>query len=387
VNGWAVGWSGEIFVTTNGGNSWDLQYKNGHSQFVDVAFTDLNTGWAVASHFNDTIWMTTNGGTTWQTNVLPYKTFWRGVSFHSPDTGWVSGGSAGFGIILRTNNGGQSWELDHNSPEALLGIEALPHEETVWSVGLGGNIVKYSPCVIAPMIEALSGLSQPCARDTVTYSIESIEVDVFEWTFPPGWLVLGNPNTSSVDVIVGLMNGVISVKGTDACNNETQTLMMNVAPIPVPPAEITFDQVMLMCDLTGGTYQWLLNGSPVSGAITQFIIPLESGVYECVVTMNSSGCETRSNALSVIISSTDQPEKNDITLWPNPANDRIYIGGKITSAINEPSIIRIWSSTGQMHIGRRVGSALEVSHLTPGMYVLIMPSADTYYSARFIIMR
>ncbi len=57
--GYATGWYGEIYSTTNAGNTWSAQ-TFGTANFYSIYFTDLVTGYAVGD--NGTILKTTNGG-------------------------------------------------------------------------------------------------------------------------------------------------------------------------------------------------------------------------------------------------------------------------------------------------------------------------------------
>src|SRR5690606_17043367 len=129
-NGWACGWFGQILHTANGGATWISQHSGGPQQFSAVDFVNDQEGWVISSSFTDTVFHTTDGGATWSKRILPYKTFWHAVGFHSPDTGWIAGGSSGSGIIIRTNDGGETWAADHFSPEALFGFHAVPGTET-----------------------------------------------------------------------------------------------------------------------------------------------------------------------------------------------------------------------------------------------------------------
>ena len=151
--------SGRLFITTNGGASWQLQYTNnsniekiymynsnmgflctyfslfkttnsgfnwiqisGEGGFFDIFFEDSQTGWKSGGYMNSNdsnISITTNGGINWSRQRLP-----RGGSLFSEisrftninkDTIWGNGGfiimpnNEFRGIIYRTTNKGQSW--------------------------------------------------------------------------------------------------------------------------------------------------------------------------------------------------------------------------------------------------------------------------------------
>jgi len=66
-NGMAVGWSGTILRTTNGGTNWTFQFRGTSIYLYDVSFIDANTG--TASGRNGTILRTTNGGVTFVNQI------------------------------------------------------------------------------------------------------------------------------------------------------------------------------------------------------------------------------------------------------------------------------------------------------------------------------
>jgi photosystem II stability/assembly factor-like uncharacterized protein len=67
--GWAVGDSGTIIHTNNGGTDWSFQNSKTENKIVDVFFLNRDLGWA----------------SSWNTSSIPFGT-----------------------IILKTNDGGQS---------------------------------------------------------------------------------------------------------------------------------------------------------------------------------------------------------------------------------------------------------------------------------------
>lgn len=155
--GWAVNSQGKIYKTTDAGNSWVLQLS-ANVYFRAVEFLNADTGFAGTlngkffktvnggdlwyniqdslpqqidgicgmSHVGNTIyacgiWSTpayvlksTDAGTTWtMINLSAYAGAAVDCWFLSADTGFVSGSSAfyGDGIILKTTDGGQTWQL------------------------------------------------------------------------------------------------------------------------------------------------------------------------------------------------------------------------------------------------------------------------------------
>ena len=120
---------GHIYKTADGGNSWNLSlsfpihyFLGGHAvghSIESLFFSDNFTGW---SGTNDTgIYKTTNQGTTWDYLNLGHlsteDTDITDIYFINSNTGWIVG-NLGYGIILKTTNGGYNW---------VNQLEPIPH--------------------------------------------------------------------------------------------------------------------------------------------------------------------------------------------------------------------------------------------------------------------
>jgi photosystem II stability/assembly factor-like uncharacterized protein len=108
--GTAVGWGGTILRTNDGGESW-IQQSAGTSRMIyDVSFIDADRGWAAAM---DYILHTTDGGNTWDLQYIDYDTrngtWLTGVSFIDENNGTVVGGYNNDAVILMTTDGGETW--------------------------------------------------------------------------------------------------------------------------------------------------------------------------------------------------------------------------------------------------------------------------------------
>jgi len=121
-NGWAVGSSGRILKTTNGGQSWTVQASGTTVSLSDVYFVNADTGWAVGQY--GTILKTTNGGQTWTPQTSNTVAHLGRVFFVDANNGWADGSIPGVndGIFLRTTNGGATWTV--TSAGQILGLPA-----------------------------------------------------------------------------------------------------------------------------------------------------------------------------------------------------------------------------------------------------------------------
>ena len=120
-NGWVSGqrmWGGILYSdssvilrTIDSGLSWYEQTKFDLDVLNDVFFVDQNTGFIVGD-FSD-VFRTTDGGETWSGTILPNPI--QQVYFVDNQTGWIVGRGCGMILctswIYRTTDGGNSWQM------------------------------------------------------------------------------------------------------------------------------------------------------------------------------------------------------------------------------------------------------------------------------------
>jgi hypothetical protein len=121
--GWALSATG-LLRTDDGGRQWrDVALETSGGGILEAAFLDGEVGWAVVrSGTPDAasiqVLRTSNGGESWEAASLPG--FHRGIAaaslhFLDPDTGWLvlkwqSGSSFSRGDLYATQDGGLTWE-------------------------------------------------------------------------------------------------------------------------------------------------------------------------------------------------------------------------------------------------------------------------------------
>lgn len=129
-----------IFKTTDGGDSWTIMTLPGISSSMNcLEFTDANTGWAAGG--NGEIFSFKNG--TWTKQSTPVTTSLNGISFASDGlNGWAIGDG---GVILHTANGGTTWTLEGSglTTQNLTKVEVVSSTEA-YIVGYGKTFIKYT---------------------------------------------------------------------------------------------------------------------------------------------------------------------------------------------------------------------------------------------------
>jgi hypothetical protein len=91
---------------------------------------------------------------------------------------------------------------------------------------------------------------------------------------------------------------------------------------------------------TGGTYQWLLNGSTIANATAQSYTTSAIGSY--TVRINVGGCTATSDPFVIVITALEPSTNNDFSLYPNPVKDWLNLSlgkfeGKKDIAVYQPS--------------------------------------------------
>src|SRR5262249_35368701 len=101
--GWAVGLSGTILVTTDGGVNWRAQTSGTKEHLWSTHFVDAQRGWAVGDH--GTILATTDGGGNWGTQARGTKKKLQSTHLvEAQRGGWVG---VGGGVAVERGGGGR----------------------------------------------------------------------------------------------------------------------------------------------------------------------------------------------------------------------------------------------------------------------------------------
>lgn len=137
--GWAVGSSGLILATKDGGKTWAPQASGTQASLNSVSFhSDGQRGWAVGD--GGVIVATTDGGQTWAPQRSGTLEWLNAVSFNiDGQRGWAVGG---YGAIVATTDGGKTWAPQQSGTRATLRSISLNADgQRGWAVGEGGAIV------------------------------------------------------------------------------------------------------------------------------------------------------------------------------------------------------------------------------------------------------
>jgi photosystem II stability/assembly factor-like uncharacterized protein len=105
--GWAVGDSGTILRTRNGGNRWEVIENRIKNNINGVAFIDQNLGFIVGD--DNAFYKTVDGGLSWVKLHTEVFAHYSAIQFASDSVGFIIGHAEEGGILLKTEDKGDSW--------------------------------------------------------------------------------------------------------------------------------------------------------------------------------------------------------------------------------------------------------------------------------------
>lgn len=114
----AVGWYSTILGTTDGGNNWHFISSPVVGHYYDIQFPEAKKGFIVGRNSEDkaVILNSADEGTTWSTSLYGTYVFPNTISFINPMVGYAAGY---YGLVLKTMDGGISWEYQPDADKWL----------------------------------------------------------------------------------------------------------------------------------------------------------------------------------------------------------------------------------------------------------------------------
>lgn len=204
--------SGSIAYSSDGGKTWNYQDSTA-ALLYSADFIDSLRGFAVGTNVSwrdGIIYLTKNGGETWNWNVIQGKGPIWDVGFLDEFNGWITGTA---GQIWKTTNSGDDWSLQNlNTDATLRNIMILKSEKAAYIFGGKGNGSSPKP----PFVLFYADL-------TNITDVEQTETDI-PLTFS---LMQNYPNPFNSSTIISLSiqrEGNITIRVYDILGREMVTL-------------------------------------------------------------------------------------------------------------------------------------------------------------------
>ena len=201
-----------------------------------------------------------------------------------------------------------------------------------------------------------------CLGETKSLSTEYCSSNSYQW-LRNNFNIPGATSPSYTANQAGSYTVLVSVFA--GCDSISNPITLTVSTISVP---VITQNGNLLLSTAASTYQWNLNGNPISGATNQFFQPQVSGVYSVLVT-DGNGCSELSDTMSVVITGINSFNENlQLNIYPNPANDNITIE---FTAQRKDAIISIYDIEGELllqTVSQEIKSKIDISILAKGIY-------------------
>ncbi len=130
----AVGPKGSIIKSEDGGLSWYFIDANLTKDLYSVYFITDSLGYVAGDNI---VMRTRDGGKTWET-VMATTDYYTDIYFKDADHGWVAGA---YGTILRTVDGGQNWKLATVPGNTLNWLNAIHFLDYQTGFAVGDNSI------------------------------------------------------------------------------------------------------------------------------------------------------------------------------------------------------------------------------------------------------
>jgi photosystem II stability/assembly factor-like uncharacterized protein len=140
ATGWAVGDSGIVLKTLDGGASWAVQAYIINDTLTAVAAASPDVAWVVGT--KGAIFKTVNGGESWFRQYPQNTVNFNGVAAGSTEVAWlVAGVEGGVVNISATADGGASWRTQYRddsiASDRLIGAITAASPSEAWAVSTG----------------------------------------------------------------------------------------------------------------------------------------------------------------------------------------------------------------------------------------------------------
>jgi len=149
----------------------------------------------------------------------------------------------------------------------------------------------------------------------------------------------------------------------------------------------------LVINYPSATFQWFLNGNPITGSTDTLHTISQSGIYSAVIT-TSSGCSMVSNTINKVLIGLEQIENTEssILVFPNPANSNSGINVLLKNIGTGSNLIRITDLSGKVvkQINLSISSAdehllIDFSDLSKGHYTISLSGKSGLISTSIVL--
>lgn len=244
-------------------------------------------------------------------------------------------------------------------------------------------------CSAMPVAGFVCNDSVLCGGSCVSFVSLSLNATSWEWSFPGAV-----PQTSSMENPTGICYAnpgnypVVLIAG-NATGQDTITANGLIQVFSPPSAPVITQSGNLLVSTPAVSYQWYLNGIPLSGANAQQFPATLSGNYSVEISDNN-GCTAVSSTVFVTLTGIAETGNPPLFyLFPNPVTDHLSL--LYTTEKTQRMHIKIFDNTGRIVFSdeRTIFSnewyfTISCTHLSSGVYLFRAENHDFSFSKPFV---
>ena len=371
-NGVAVGDSGTILKTSNGGSTWTKIISGTNETLYSTSFANDTIGFAVGHTTTQvsTILKTVDGGASWFNSSLGAQWGFESVSFIDTQNGYAAGGGGSMtwdnnGSVFKTTDGGATWNEVFNR-----GFYCF---NTSFSTPDTGFVLTYH--VLPPNYDVWYEISKTTnggiswANHVIGNINETIVRSVFFTDLDRGYASCGNG-----DILETTDGGITWTKVSTVTNKYLRSVFFTNASTGFAVGD---NEILKTRD---GGATWGHQEMPLSGNLFSVYFPNADTGYS----VGDSGLIIKTTNGGMLSLDEEITSSNYLKLYPNPTDDKITI----ETSLKGDDYLWILNANGVQKIEKQISepmTEIDIRDFPKGVYLVQLRNRVGTKTAKLLI--